>query len=239
MDNALVIGLGEVGRAVHQVLLRAHNVHATDKEKNVSRGGGGDGRFDFLHICIPYSDTFKGEVRWYQRQYGGLTVIHSTVPVGTSAELEAVHSPIIGLHPDLELSLFTFTKFVGGPGASDVARHLMRCGVRCYTTDKSETTELMKLLSTTFYGLCIEWTKTVKQTCVELGVPFELWTLWTHAYNEGYCKLGHPEFTRPLLIPLEGQIGGHCVLPNLDLLGLDLLGEGDFVTLIKRRNAED
>jgi len=202
-------------------------------EHNPLDGDAVAGGFHFMHICFPYSSTFVHDVGEYQRRYGPeITVIHSTVPVGTSRQCGAVHSPVIGIHPNLEQSLATFTKFVAGAQASEVAKHLMRCGIRCYVMADQETTELLKLLSTTFYGLCIEWTKHVKEMCNEVGAPFEAFTLWTQAYNQGYQQMGHPEFTRPMLVPMEGRIGGHCVLPNLELLP----GGDPFVELIKGRN---
>ena len=85
-------------------------------------------------------------------------------------------------------------------------------------TDKSESTELMKMQSTTFYGLMIEFFKDMKKQCLKYDVPFELFTLWNMNYNEGYEKLGHPEYKKPLLVPIMKKIAGHCVKPNLDLI---------------------
>ena len=231
-DKALVVGIGEIGRELYKTLLNAHSVWAIDQHKPL-RGEDRPGGFHFMHICFPYSPTFVRDVGEYQRQYGPeITVIHSTVPVGTSRQCNAVHSPVIGVHPNLEQSLITFMKFVAGEQAGTVAQHLSRAGIRCYITDRPETTELLKLLSTTFYGLCIEWTKHVKELCDEAGAPFEAFTLWTQVYNRGYRQMGHPEFTRPQLVPMGGRIGGHCVLPNLDLMP----GDDPFVALIKERN---
>ena len=227
-EVTLIVGRGQIGMALHGVLLDACLVRALDVGDDLPHH-----LVDVMHVCFPYSAAFEAEVQRYQEACKPrLTIVHSTVPVGTSRGLGAVHSPVMGIHPNLEQSLRTFTKFIGGPRASDAARHLMRAGIRCYVTGRSETTELMKLLSTTFYGLCIEWTKHVKGMCDEAGAPFEAWTLWTQTYNAGYAALGHPEYARPNLIPLEGQIGGHCVLPNLGLLP-----KGDpFVELIRERN---
>ena len=88
----------------------------------------------------------------------------------------------------------------------------------------------MKQLSTTFYGVLIEYTKEVKRLCFELNVPFEFWTLWTENYNKGYKELGFPEYTRPNLSPIMTKIGGHCVLPNAYLL------KSDFAKFISERN---
>jgi len=237
MDDTLIVGLGEVGSALCQVLDGVHTISVKDTALVGARylGPVVGTECDVMHVCFPYSETFEADVKDLQRTYPpGVTVVHSTVPVGTCRRLGAVHSPVIGLHPGLAQSLLTFTKFVGGPQAGKVAQHLGRAGIRCYVVDNPETTELLKLLSTTFYGLCIEWTKYVKEQCDNYGVPFEAHTLWTQAYNRGYQTMGRPEFTRPELVPILGRIGGHCVLPNLGLLGLN-----EFTDLIKRRNAAE
>ena len=89
----------------------------------------------------------------------------------------------------------------------------------------------MKLLSTTHYGLEIEFVKEVKRLCSKYKVPFEAWTLWVENYNQGYEKLGFPEYKKPNLVPIMKRIGGHCVLPNCDLL------DSKFADLIKKLNA--
>lgn len=171
-----------------------------------------------MHVCFPYSDAFIGDVRKYREELQPKhTVVHSTVPVGTCSILVATHSPVVGLHPNLEESLMTFRKFVGGPDASEVAEEFRRCGMRVVVTDKSETTELLKLMCTAYYGLMVEFTKDVKRLCTKLGVPFEVWQLWNENYTEGYRTLGH-KYDRPELQPIMTEMGGHCVIPNLDLI---------------------
>jgi hypothetical protein len=42
---------------------------------------------------------------------------------------------------------------------------------------------------------------------------------WTKNYNKGYKKLGCEIYNRPNLKPPEDKkIGGHCVIPNSELL---------------------
>src|SRR3990167_1823225 len=100
-QSHLVIGLGEVGKAICAVL--------QDNPKNMVVGldkGDVDSRqYDVIHICFPYSRKFKKQVRQYCQHYlkiRGLVIIHSTVPVGTTESLDqidAVHSPVRGVHP--------------------------------------------------------------------------------------------------------------------------------------------
>jgi hypothetical protein len=212
---ALIIGAGQIGSAVREALENVHAVILLDvhekKEYLFS--------VDVMHIAFPYCDTFVSEVKRYQEMYQPTyTVIHSTVPPGTSRQCGAVHSPVVGLHPYLYESLMTFVKFIGGPDASSVADHFRFAGMRVYLFDEAETTEVMKLRSTEFYALCIEYVKDVKRQCLKLGIPFEAWTLWTQNYNQGYADLGYAEYTRPNLVPMLKDIGGHCLLPNLELV---------------------
>jgi hypothetical protein len=219
--DALIIGLGEVGQALRQVLKEVYTVQVIDPAQGLPDRDVGTVRF--MHVCIPYSPDFEGIVRDYQTRYRpAYTVIHSSVPVGTSRRCDAYHSPVMGKHPDLTESLTTFTKFVGGTNPEPVLEHLRRAGITCYPFDNQETAELCKLMSTTFYAWLIEYTKEVHDQCWGHSVPFMAWTLWTQAYNAGYSKLGHPEYTRPLLFPMAGPIGGHCILPNAEHLGGDL-----------------
>lgn len=215
----LVLGRGEVGQALAEVLGRAFPVIEKDRHDPKES----DIEIRFMHVCFPYSDAarFSEQVHRYRWAYRPrVTVIHSTVPVGTCRALGAVHSPVIGLHPDLPLHMRTFVKFIGdldGMG-SDVSIHFRAAGMRCYLFDDPETTELLKILSTTYYGLLIRYTQHVKALLSGWGVPFSAWTVWQDAYNRGYEKLDMREFWRPTLIPIRRPIGGHCVIPNLAFL---------------------
>lgn len=231
-EIAFIIGNGEVGSAQSRVLRTAHNVHLLDIHEPPPNHMT---VVDVLHVCFPYSEGFIEQVCKYRDAYRPKNlVIHSTVKPGTSRECGAVHSPVIGLHPNLEISLLTFEKFLGGENASQVAAHFMKAGMKVRLFDKSETTEWMKILSTTRYALDIEWTKYVKHLCRIERILFEAYTLWTQNYNDGYAKMNRQEYARPNLIPIEGRIGGHCILPNLDLMP-----DSEFVQLIKNRNRED
>jgi hypothetical protein len=225
--KTLIIGAGEVGKSLFNILEKYYPTEIYDKNSNSSR------TFDILHICFPYSEEFIEAVKYYQKIYvPQYTIIHSTVPIGTSKKCGAIHSPVIGIHPHLEEGIKTFPKYLGGEQASEVADYFRRAGLTVLIFDKSETTELMKILDTTFYGVCIEYTKDVKRQCEKYGVPFEAWNIWTRNYNEGYTKLNHPEYTRPNLVPIMTNIKGHCVRPNLELI------DTPFTRILKELNKD-
>jgi len=207
--KSLIIGAGEVGTALRKIIGGA----IRDKEYLA-------GHFDIIHICFPYSDKFIDAVKSYQQEYTPKhTVIHSTVPVGTSRQLGAIHSPIRGKHPNLEEGIRVLVKFVGGEDVDDVADWFRGFGLRVYICRKPETTELLKLLSTYYYKRCIEFCKEAEKLCERFDVPFaEAYTIANQTYNEGYEKLGMKEYIRPILQPLQKEIGGHCIEVNYNLL---------------------
>ena len=227
MNKTLIIGAGQIGKALYEVLSPYYDTAIVDKhEKPITKD------VDIMHICFPYSKNFVKEVKRYQKLYKPkITVIHSTVPVGTSRKCNACHSPVRGMHPYLAESIRTFVKFVGGKKADLVAEYFRRANIKAYICRKSETTELGKLLSTTYYAVCIEYVKSAEKLCEKYKVPFsEAFTLFNLTYNEGWTKLGHPEYQRPTLVPIQRKQGGHCTLPNCDLL------ESKFTKLIKELN---
>lgn len=229
--KTLILGNGEVGKALYDVLSPFYKTAAYDVDPPDLEG------VEIMHICFPWTRSFIDTVLAYKERYKPrLTVIHSTVPVGTSTACGATHSPIRGNHADMARSIRTFAKFVGGRDASEVAEYFNRAGIRPIICQKSDTTELAKILCTTAYGVWIEYTLAVKAKCDAERVPFaEAWTLWQQTYNEGYQAIGRPEYTRPILAPIERPIGGHCVLPNLDLIEF---GFADIVRTLNRERNE-
>lgn len=237
-NKGIILGKGEIGNSLLNVLSESYpagsETFAYDIKDNGIPRFLENKEFGIMHVCFPYSDKFKEHVSRYKKIFNPeYTVIHSTVPVGTSKALDAVHSPVVGLHPNLEKSLLTFNKFLGGEDASEVADYFRRTGMRVYLTDKSDTTEYMKIMSTTFYGIMIEMTKQVKKDCDKMNLPFELFTLWNINYNEGYEKLGFPEYKKPLLTPVMKNQGGHCTIPNTFLL------DNAFTNLLKDLNTRE
>lgn len=221
--RAIIIGLGEVGNALKEVFNNADPFGFYDKWAGVDTDGGFgnlDKPFDIMHVCIGYSPQFVKIVQDYQKKYKPkFTIVHSSVPVGTCAQLGAIHSPIRGIHPNLESGIKTFPKFLGGPNASLVADHFRRAGLKVILFDIAETTEALKLFDTEYYRTCIEFAHRVKKYCDKHGLSFsEVYTIPNITYNEGYTKLEHPEYVRPVLQPIMTEIGGHCLLPNQKLI---------------------
>ncbi len=210
--KTLIIGNGEIGKALNKVLIeyKPTVLDLHDKSNDV---------FGVMHICFGYNTQFESEVKKYQEKYKPTyTIIHSTVPVGTSKKLGALHSPVIGQHPHLEPDMRRFTKMIGGKQASEVADYFRRAGIKVMLFDDSETTEAAKIFLTEYYRACIEFCQRVKTYCDENDLVFhEVYTIPNEIYNDGYNKF-HREYVRPILQPIMTPIGGHCVVPNSKLL---------------------
>ena len=224
----LVIGIGEVGRSLFNVLKPHYNVFFRDKNDNL------EGKFNILHICYPNVKDFIKISKFYIKKYEPkLAIIHSTIPVGYTKKIGfiAVHSPIRGLHPNLDKGIKTFVKYFGGKKAKEAAKIFSDIGIKTQYFAKSGTTELLKILDTTYYGWNIIFAKETKRICDKLKLNFEeVYTIANSDYNDGYMKLGKSNVVRPVLKAMPGKIGGHCIVQNCDLLD-------DWITkIIKERN---
>jgi len=210
----IVAGQGQIGAAIKKIL------GAEGIDTDVSKNDCNQNAYEILHICFPYSALFLKQVRSYQKQFSPkITIIHSTVPVGTSSKLSAVHSPIRGVHPFLEKGIRTFVKFFGGPQAKTASKYFTQKGISVICHTSARTTEALKLWDTTVYGWNIILEKIVHDFCKKNKVDFDLvYTKSNSTYNEGYEKLGYPQYKKYILKHVDGGIGGHCVISNLDLL---------------------
>lgn len=212
----LVIGAGEVGAALADVLHPHHRTHIRD----IADNDGGPIRADTLHICYPWSETFTADTLRYQAQYNpSLVIVHSTVPVGTCDPHHWVHSPIRGKHPDLTTGIATFAKHLGGHLASQAAEAFTQCGITPVIHPRARDTEAGKLWELTQYGLQIAICKQIHDWCQVNDIDFHtVYTAFAITYNHGWARLGQPQYTRPLLVPTPGTIGGHCVVQGSTLL---------------------
>ena len=208
----LVIGLGEVGTAIKDIL----NCDGYD----VSGGLPKESQYDVLHICFPYSEGFIGFTKAYIQEFQpSLVIVHSSVPVGTCDAEGWVHSPVRGVHPNLKEGILTFVKYFGGTNAVTAARIFGALDIPTEVTPKAANTEALKLWDTTQYGLMIMIQKMIRAYCDHHDLDFDLiYTDANHTYDIGYEALNRPEVARPYLKFMPGPIGGHCVIPNANIL---------------------
>lgn len=219
-----VLGLGDVGRAITRLCQQKHKVFGRDLDKDELKKK----KLDVLHICIPWTKNFESIVtRTIKELSPQLVIINSTVKPGTTQALHQkikthlVHAPVIGIHPHLYQHLKTFTKPLGA--TSDQAyrlakNHFQALGVKVVRFQSPLESELAKILSTTYFAWNILFEKWVHHLSRQNKASFDqVYTKWNQIYNFGYQK-SKPNVLRPILKHMDGPIGGHCLIPNVEIL---------------------
>jgi UDP-N-acetyl-D-mannosaminuronate dehydrogenase len=220
--NIVIAGYGEIGQAIHS-LYESDMFNIAPVEI--------DGlcqirKADVLNICFPYSDTFVRDVTDYIARFNPrLTIIHSTVLPGTTDSIDAdniVYSPVIGVHPQLDMCLKTFKKFIGGKTSEAIVltqQHFALLGLESMVFASPKAVETAKTLCTLYYGMCISFHDEANDLCQREGLQYdEVMTAWNSEYNRGYTALGKSNVCRPVLFSPDGKIGGHCVVPNAKMI---------------------
>lgn len=246
---SFVLGLGEIGKAVYQLLSSYQSAPYFSDEgvvayKDLNEEDIPAGTYTYFHICIPYSSNFINIVKDEVLKYGPqsmtrdtpiLVVVNSTVPIGTCRKLEnafarsdirVAHMPVRGKHPNLVGGIKSFDSILGAKDfitGLKIKNYLEERGSFDFRPDRVlnnyEESEAAKLLDTTYYGVCIAFHDYANQVCKENNLDFDnVVTSYNESYNTGYKKLGYEKYTRPILSPPNGPIGGHCVVPNAKLL---------------------
>jgi hypothetical protein len=103
-----------------------------------------------------------------------------------------------------------YTKFVGAIDPADgeyAADHFEAMGLKAQILSAPEATELAKLTETTYFGLMIAWAQEVERYCDQAGQSYE-------EIASFYDEIGF--FPKVKYFP--GIIGGHCVMPNIEIL---------------------
>lgn len=210
----VVAGLGEVGKPLFHLISECCAVVGVD----ISPPPADVKDVEVLHICFPFQiKDFIGEVARYINLFRPqLTVINSTVAVGTTRAVAertgatVVYSPVRGKHARMLQDLRRYTKFVGAldRSAAELAvKHFQSVGLNTKTLSSPEATELAKLSETTFFGLMIAWAQEVERYADRAGAQ----------YDEIVSFYDEINFF-PQVKYFPGVIGGHCVMPNIELL---------------------
>jgi UDP-N-acetyl-D-mannosaminuronate dehydrogenase len=212
----LIIGHGQIGKAVHEVIGESLVVDkvAPDLSGIV---------IDVMHVCIPYSDEFIEVVKSYKKQFKPKhLIIYSTVPIGTTKQIkDAVHSPVEGVHPRLTESITIMPRWIGCNKKSEgtfFEEYFENLGIQARIVQHSNCTEALKLLSTSEYGINIVFADYKKKIADEIRMNYSIMKDWNNDYNDLYEDLGLHQYRKYVLDPPKGRIGGHCVVPNAEIL---------------------
>jgi UDP-N-acetyl-D-mannosaminuronate dehydrogenase len=209
-----VVGLGEVGKPLFELISTYHGVIGVD----ISPPPEPIEKVEVLHVCYPFQiRDFVGEtVRYIELFKPDVTIVNSTVAVGTTRSIAersgaaVVNSPVRGKHARMLEELSKYTKFIGAidaVGGQLAAKHFESLGLRTKTLSSPEATELAKLTETTYFGVLIAWAQEIERYCDQSGA----------AYDEVISFYEEVKFFPPVKY-FPGVIGGHCVMPNIEIL---------------------
>ena len=212
--TVVVTGLGEVGKPLAELISKYHQVVGVD----ITPPAENPKDVDVLHICFPFQiKDFVGESARYIELYNPkLTVVNSTVAIGTTRAIAqrsntpVAYSPVRGKHARMLEDMMKYTKFVGGVDRSAgemAAAHFESAGLKTKILSSPEAAELAKLTETTFFGLMIAWAQEVERYADRIGQNYE-------EIVSFYDEIG---FFPPVKY-FPGIIGGHCVMPNIEIL---------------------
>ena len=217
--KSLIIGKGQVGQSLFNVLSQAHEVVIRDIEPiEISD-------VKVIHLCFPYSDKFVEIANGYIDLYKpDITINHASVAVGTTEKLNGltVYSPIRGRHPHLEDGIYTFDKYLASdsPVAAMGAYNYFKVakipakilGIR----NGMRTLEYCKLMSNIRYGYDIVFMQRAEKIAKHFNIDIEEFNDWERSYNRGYRILHEWEKQRPILY--GGIAGGHCIRNCNDII---------------------
>lgn len=247
----VVAGLGEIGKPILQLISKSTPVMGYDidqklvDQKLVIKYGKLETRF--LHVCIPFTKNFvRNVMALYKKFYPESIVIHSTISPNTTKQIqEKLPIPIIysatrGVHRRMLYDLRRYTKFFAvdpsAPNAkwaaSEYSKALAKCGVKTKMMSNPITLELAKIVcDTSYYGWLINYAQLSNMIALKHKVDYD--EMWSFA-DEIHKFLGN----RPKMF--AGFIGGHCVIPNLDLINdaiLNLIKEinDDYARVLKKQ----
>jgi len=225
----VVIGLGEIGKPILQLLSKQTiavgydiNKKLMDRKKFEKYK---DNKTSILHVCIPYTKLFLSNVISLNKKFQPeIIVIHSTVSPYTTKQLqEKLSIPIIysatrGIHKRMLYDLKRYTKFFSiysknqksNFAAKSFSKLMSKCGVKTKRMSNPLTLELAKIICDTSYlGWLVNYAQISSMIAKKHGVDYD--EMWSFA-DEIQKYIGN----RPKMYP--GFIGGHCVLPNLELI---------------------
>ena len=235
LKKDIVIGLGEIGIPLYKLLSKSFIVEGYDINpklipKNLKKNELLPVRF--LHVCIPYTKIFNSHILKLEKKFQphGI-VIHSTIKPTTTYNIQrklqipVIYSATRGVHKQMLKDLRRYTKFFAveknAPNkkwaCTEFVKLLKKSGVKTKQMSSPITLELGKIVcDTSYYGWLINFAQLSKIIAGREKVDYD--EMWSFS-NEIHKFLSN----RPKMFP--GFIGGHCVIPNLELLNDNSLNQ--------------
>ena len=234
MKKDIVAGIGEIGKPILKLLSKNSITVGFDLNRDLMD----ERKFEryknlqtsFLHITIPVTDKFINNVLKLCKKFQPeCIVIHSTIKPGTTKKIQGklsipvIYSATRGVHKRMMHDLKRYTKFfvisTNAPrskwASSRFVKLMKGCGIKTKKMSKPETLELAKIICDTSYlGWLVNYAQLSNKIAIEYGINYD--EMWSFS-DEIHKLLGN----RPKMYP--GYIGGHCVIPNLNLINDETL----------------
>ena len=228
MKKDVVAGLGEIGLPIYKIISKNFPAHGYDIDKKLIPNNPkkfGNYPVRFLHICIPYNKFFLPNVLKLNNKFlPESIVVHSTIKPKTTQNLQKklsvpiIYSPIRGVHKRMASDLKRYIKFFALDNkiknsalmSKTYVNLMKKCGIKTKKLSNPITLELSKIIcDTSYYGWLINYAQMSKIIAKKYKVDYD--EMWLFS-DEIHKFLGN----RPKMFP--GFIGGHCVIPNLQLI---------------------
>ena len=245
----VVAGLGEIGSPILQLISKRIKVVGYDinpklvKKQNKKIQ---NLKTKFIHICIPFNKKFEKNVIFLNKKFQpqGI-VIHSTISPGTTKKIQSklsvpvIYSATRGIHNRMINDLKRYTKFYAlelkAPRATwasnNYSKLMKKCGIKTKKMSNPVTLELAKIIvDTSYYGWLINYAQLSNMIAIQYKANYD--EMWSFA-DEIQKFLGN----RPKMFP--GFIGGHCVIPNLELIKDKKLNRINEINKIYRKKVKN
>tara|TARA_Y100001936_G_scaffold249151_1_gene298750 strand:+ start:31660 stop:32436 length:777 start_codon:yes stop_codon:yes gene_type:complete len=250
LKKDIVIGFGEIGSPLYKLFSKAFIVEGHDlNPKLIPKKLKKNSllKIRFIHICIPFTKNFIPQIKKFVKEFEPQgVVIHSTIQPSTTSNIQkqikipVIYSATRGVHKRMLLDMKKYTKFFAieknAPNkkwaCTDFQQLLKNSGLRGKQMSSPITLELAKIVcDTSYYGWLINFAQMSAMIAKKQNVDYD--EMWSFA-EEIHKYLGN----RPKLYP--GFIGGHCVIPNLELLDDNSFNQIDeinnlFKTFLKKK----
>jgi len=229
LKKDVVVRLGEIGGPILKLISRSTLAIGYDKNEKLMKRTQFkkllNHKTRFLHICISFDKSFNSNIISLIKKFQPeAIIIHSTISPYTTKKLQSklsipiIYSATRGIHKQMISDMKKYTKFYSleknAPNkkwaSANYSNLLKKCGIKSKKMSDPITLELAKILvDTSYYGWLINYAQLSNMIAKGHGVNYD--EMWSFS-DEIHKLIGN----RPKMYP--GFIGGHCVIPNLDLM---------------------
>jgi UDP-N-acetyl-D-mannosaminuronate dehydrogenase len=245
-EKVLIVGLGEVGQALFELFEESgrFDVYGLDVDEVRMRKVAADREtprtVDVMHVCYRCTEQesfVQTSLDYMKKIEPKLTIIDSTVPPGTTQKIYKlskcliVYSPIRGMHESpesMKRDIRFWTKYIGGATretAEAAKKHFEKLGLKVKVLKSPVEAELAKLFETTYRAWMIACFQEMHRISRHYGADFD-------QVVDMLEDIHRLRLNKPLHYP--SVIGGHCLIPNTELL-LSVY-DSEFLRLILNSN---